>query len=59
MEGVSLSLGFQHNTDGVFFRAEVGYTDYEGISVTATNTANKVDVDVDGKWARISIGKSF
>ena len=59
MTGASLSLGYQHDTDAVFIRAEVGYTDYEGISVTSSNTANKVDADVDGAWARISIGKTF
>mgnify|MGYP000698756766 CR=1 FL=1 len=60
MEGASLSLGYQHDTGGAaFLRAEVGYTDYEAISVTATNTSNKVDADVDGTWARISIGKTF
>ena len=64
MTGASLSLGYQHDTDGFFIRGEVGYTDYEGISVTSTNattgsTYNKVDADVDGGWARISIGKTF
>ena len=59
MTGASLSLGYQHDTDGVFIRAEVGYTDYERITVTASNTANKVDADVDGAWARISIGHTF
>ena len=59
MKGGSLSLGYQHDTGGAFVRAEVGYTDYEGISVTASNTANRVDAEVDGEWARISIGKAF
>ena len=58
MEGASLSLGYQHDTDAVFVRAEVGYSDYEGITVTSS-TSNKVDVDVDGAWARISIGRTF
>ena len=59
MTGASLSLGYQHDTGGAFVRAEVGYTDYEGISVTSSNTANKVEAEVDGTWARISIGKTF
>ena len=66
MNGASLSLGYQHDTGGVFVRAEVGYTEYENITVTsigATNEAgtvfNKVGADVDGTWARISIGKAF
>lgn len=64
MNGASLSLGYQHDTGGAFVRAEVGYTDYENITVTSTtattgSTYNKVDADVDGTWARISIGKAF
>ena len=58
MEGASLSLGYQHDIPGAFVRAEVGYSDYEGITVKSS-TSNKVDVDVDGTWARISIGKTF
>ena len=58
MNGASLSLGYQHDTDGAFVRAEVGYTDYEGVHVSS-NTGNKVDADVDGHWGRISIGKTF
>ena len=58
MNGASLSLGYQHDTGGAFVRAEVGYSDYEEMTVTSS-TSNKVDVDVDGKWARISIGRSF
>ena len=59
MKGASLSLGYQHDTDGaVFVRAEVGYTDYEGVHVSS-NTGNKVDADVDGQWGRISIGRTF
>ena len=59
MEGASVSLGYQHNTDAVFFRAELGYSDYGATEVTASNTSNKVKADLDGTWARISIGKSF
>ena len=64
MTGASLSLGYQHDTGGAFVRAEVGYTDYEATSITSNtattgSTYNKVDADVDGTWARISIGKTF
>lgn len=59
MTGASLSLGYQYDTAGGFIRAEVGYTDYEGISVSASNTNNTVEGDVDGQWGRISIGRSF
>jgi len=59
MEGASISLGYQYNTDGVFVRAEVGVTDYGNVKVKATNTANTVEADVEGAWGRISIGKTF
>ena len=58
MEGASLSLGYQHNVDVAFFRAEVGYTEYEGVKVTSSNS-HIVEADVEGQWARISIGKTF
>ena len=59
MRGASLSLGYQHDTGGAFVRAEVGHTNYEGVSVSASNTANNVEADIDGGFARISIGRSF
>ena len=59
MNGASLSVGYQHDIDGVFIRAEVGHTRYESITVKASNTANKIDADIDGGFARISIGRSF
>ena len=58
MQGASLSLGYQHDTGGGFLRAEVGYTEYEGIKVTSTNS-HIVNADVEGTWGRISIGKTF
>ena len=57
--GGTLGLGYQHDTDAGFVRAEIGYSTYESISIKASNTANKVDADVDGEWARISVGHTF
>ena len=56
--GGSLSLGYQHDAAEVFFRAEIGRTVYEEISVTSS-FGHKVDADVQGNWARLSIGKTF
>jgi len=58
MQGGSLSIGYQHNFDNFFVRAEVGASEYDTISVTSSNS-HKVTADVDGEWARISIAKSF
>ena len=57
--GAHIGLGYQHDTDGGFVRAEIGYSAYENISLTATNTTNKVEADIQGGFARISIGRSF
>ena len=58
MKGGSLSLGYQYDFDAAFVRAEAGVSEYDTVSVTSTG-GNKVTADVDGKWGRISIGKSF
>ena len=58
LEGASLSLGYQHDTDGFFARAEVGYTNYATMKVTSSNS-HIVEASVDGSWARISIGRTF
>ena len=58
MTGVSLSVGYQYDTDMGFIRAEVGTSEYDTIDVTSDN-GHKVTADVDGEWARISIGKTF
>ena len=58
MRGSSVSLGYQHDLDGVFLRVEAGVSSYETIKVTSTG-GNIVSADIDGEWGRISIGKSF
>ena len=58
MKGGSISLGYQYDFDSAFVRAEVGVTEYDTVSATSDN-GHKVTADVDGDWARISIGKSF
>ena len=58
MKGASLSVGYQYNTGGGFVRAEAGITEYDTVTATSNN-GHKVSADVDGEWARISIGKTF
>ena len=58
MRGASISIGYQYNFEAAFVRAEYGVTDYDPVSAIS-NSGHKVTADVDGDWARISIGKSF
>ena len=58
--GGTFGLGYTHDTDGGFVRVEVGVSQYEKVSLTSTsNDQNKVEADIQGGFARISIGKSF
>ena len=49
--------------NGMFFRTEATYTDYEDVSFTgsadADSVKNKIDAEVDALAFRISIGKAF
>ncbi len=61
MSGHMYGLGYHMETDGgVFVRLEASIMELDGVSVTASNTDNKVTIDgIDGLGARVSIGKSF
>ena len=58
VSGAHASLGYQHDTASGFVRAEIGYSIYENMSVTSSNS-HKVEADIEGGFARISIGRSF
>ena len=58
VQGIHYGLGYQHDTDGYFVRAEIGYSKYDNISLRS-NTGNTVEADIQGGFARISIGRSF
>ena len=58
VQGLHASLGYQHDTGGAFFRAEVGYSEYDNISIKGSNS-HTVQADIEGKYARISIGHTF
>ena len=53
----------KQNDNGLFFRAEASFTDYEDVSITGSvdsdSVSNKVDADVDATAFRISLGKAF
>ena len=59
MAGKTISIGYQHNFDSFFVRAEAGKSSYDTLEVISTN-GHKVRADLDGeKWGRISIARSF
>ena len=58
VQGLHASVGYQHDTGGVFLRAEVGYSEYDNVSVKGSNS-HTVQADIDGTYARISIGHTF
>ena len=62
--GIMVGVGFQKNgSNGLFFRAEGTYTDYEDVklngSLDSDSVRNTVDADVDAKAFSISVGKAF
>ncbi len=66
LEGVMAGVGLERNLDnGMFVRAEVNYSEYDNITLTATTTSsddhsNKISVkDLSGFTGALSIGKSF
>ena len=69
VDGLMIGAGFQRDgSNGLFFRAEATYTDYEEVKFNGSfngNAAgdsavrNVVDADIDATALRISLGKSF
>ena len=60
--GYTIGLGYQHNADnGMFIRAELSASEYDDVSATNTNEADKeITVsDMYGASASIKVGKSF
>ena len=60
--GYTVGLGYQHNADnGMFIRAELSASEYDNVSATNTNEADKeITVsDMYGASASIKVGKSF
>ena len=69
VDGLMLGVGFQRDGDnGLFFRAEGTYTDYDDVKFNGSFNGNAVgdgavrnvvDADIDALALRISVGKSF
>ena len=66
LEGVMAGVGLDRNLDnGMFFRAEINYSEYDNVSLNATTQSddshtNKITVkDLSGFTGALSIGKSF
>ena len=62
VDGTVFGAGVAFQTEsGFFMRAEVNETELDGVILTSTtNSDNSVKLDgIDGKTARISVGKSF
>ena len=60
--GYTVGLGYQHSADnGMFIRAELSASEYDNVSATNTNEADKeITVsDMYGASASIKVGKSF
>ena len=63
LDGSMFGVGY-HNTldNGVFFRLEGNYMNFDGTTVTATGTATDSKIQLtslDGITGKVSIGKSF
>jgi hypothetical protein len=52
VQGVHASLGYQHDTGGAFFRAEVGYSEYDNISIKGSNS-HTVQADIEGTYVQL------
>ena len=63
LEGTYIGVGVQKDLDNGFVRLEVGFSNYDDVSVTGSGgdgTANTVTVTgLEGMSARISLGKAF
>ena len=63
LEGTYIGIGVQKDLDNGFVRLEVGFSNYDDVSVTGSGgdgTANTVTVTgLEGMSARISLGKAF
>ena len=64
INGLLVGAGInKQNDNGLFFRVEASYTDYEDVSITGSvdsdSVSNKVEADVDATAFKIAIGKAF
>ena len=61
MDGTVFAVGYNKSFDNTMFvRVEGSYMNFDGVSVTSSNSDNKVTLNsLDGVSGKLSIGKSF
>ena len=61
LDGTITAIGFNNELDsGVFIRMEAKYMDFDGVTLTSSNTDNSVNLkSLEGASGSLSIGKTF
>ena len=60
LDGAMFGFGVHNQMDNLFWRLEANYLEFDGVTVSSTNSDNSVSVNsLDGLTAKISIGTSF
>ena len=61
LDGGMVGAGVNKNLDnGMFIRAEVNYTEFDGVKLVSSTAVNEITLDsLDGLAGKISIGTSF
>ena len=60
LDGAMFGFGVHNEMDRMFWRLEANYLEFDGVTVSSTNSDNKVSINsLDGLTAKISIGTSF
>ena len=60
LDGAMFGFGVHNEMDRIFWRLEANYLEFDGVTVSSTNSDNSVSVNsLDGLTAKISIGTSF
>ena len=57
--GMHINIGYERDVADLFVRAEVGFSEWDRVTVKSNSGRNTVTADLDGTSARISIGKAF
>ena len=60
LDGAMFGFGVHNEMDRMFWRLEANYLEFDGVTVSSTNSDNSVSINsLDGLTAKISIGTSF
>ena len=60
-DGTVFGIGWNKSLDnGIFFRAEGNYMEFDGASLTSSSGSQKITLDnLEGVSGKLSVGKSF